>query len=271
MAILLSLIFGAIQGLTEFLPISSSGHLVIAHDLLRLDFIDNLSFDIALHLGTLLALLLYFYREIFKLILSFFKSFANWNLAQDINQRLAWFLLVGTIPGAVAGYLVEDWAGTVFRNLWLVAILLVAVGALFILVEKKAKQDQDLSQLPWRGAIFIGLAQVLALLPGVSRSGITISAGMGARLSRREAARFSFLLSVPIIFGAGLKQMIEVISVGLDRQELTSMVVGLIGAAVVGYLTIHFLLKFLSGHSLKVFAYYRFILAGALLVYLVLR
>jgi len=267
---LYSSFLGVIQGLTEFWPISSSGHLVIAHQFFNFDFISDLSFDVALHLGTLLALLIFFGRDIYKYIVAFFNSFAKWDTKNDINQRLAWYIVVGSIPAAAVGFFASDLAETVFRNLWLVASLLIGVGILFIIFEKIFQKVREIDQLKWPGAIVIGMAQALALVPGVSRSGITILAGLSQGLKRQVAARFSFLLSVPIVFGAGIKKMIEVINEGASGSQWLMMIIGFIASAVVGYLAIRFLLHFLERHSLNIFAYYRFLLGLGVIIYLLI-
>jgi len=268
---LYSIILGIIQGLTEFWPISSSGHLVIAHDVLQFDFVDNLSFDAALHLGTLLALVVFFWRDIIRYIVAWVKSFANWNLQNDLSQRMAWFIFVGSIPAGVVGYFIDQWAETVFRNLWLVALLLIGVGLLFIVFERIFQKTKELAQMGWLTAIIIGLAQVLALVPGVSRSGITILAGLSQGLKRSVAARFSFLLSLPVVFGAGLKKMFELGSTGLEGSEWFVIIIGLLTAAVVGYMAIRFLLRYLENHSLNIFAYYRFLLGVVVIIYLLVN
>jgi len=288
-----SIILGIIQGLSEFLPISSSGHLVIAHDLLNFGFVDNLSFDVALHVGTLLALVFFFWRDIYKYIIAFFKSFAKWDLPSttedhhtfigkwsravvlglknNFDQRMAWFIIVGSIPAGIAGFLLESKADSVFRNLLLIAILLASIGILFIIFERISQKTNDLSNLSWKGVIVIGLAQVIALLPGVSRSGITMLAGLSQKLKREEAARFSFLLSVPVVFGAGLQKLFEAVHSGLTSRDWLVLLVGLMTAAIVGYLVIKFLLKYLASHSLNVFAYYRFLLAAVVVLWLIFR
>ena len=266
-----SIILGIVQGLAEFWPISSSGHLVIAHELLHFDFVDNLSFDVALHLGTLVALFILFAKDIYKYIVAWLKSFANWDLRNNLDQRVAWFIVVSSMPAGVVGYFIEDLAETVFRDLWLVALLLIGVGVLFIVFEKISQKIKELDQMDWRTAIIIGLAQVLALVPGVSRSGITILAGLSQGLRRAVAARFSFLLAVPVVFGAGLKKLYDVSTAGLASNEWLIMVVGFLSAAIVGYLAIRFLLKYLENHSLNVFAYYRFLLGAVVIIYLLAR
>lgn len=271
MLFIYSIILGIIQGLTEFLPISSSGHLVLAHDLFNFGFIDNLSFDVALHLGTLLALVLFFWRDIYKYIIAFFQSLGKWDLKNNFGQRMAWFILVGSIPAGIAGFLMENWVETVLRNPWLVVLMLAGVAVLFIIFEKVFQKTKDLSAMGWKEVLVIGFAQILALAPGVSRSGITILAGLSQNLKREEAARFSFLLAIPVVFGAGLKKIFDLASAGLTGEDWLVLVFGFLAAGIVGFLTIKFLLKYLASHRLNVFAYYRFLLAAVVILWLVLR
>lgn len=258
-------ILGIIQGLTEFWPVSSSGHLVIAHDLFKFGFVDDLTFDVALHVGTLVALVAFFWNDIIAFIRAFFRSLVKWDIKNDFNQRMAWFILVACIPAGIGGFLLEKWADTVFRSLWLVSGFLAVVGLLFIAVERFSAKRKDLEQMGWGTAVFIGCAQVLALLPGVSRSGITTVAGLSQGMKRSAAARFSFLLSAPVIFGAGVKKMGEAYKHGLSGHEWLVMFTGAATAAVVGYFAIRVLLRFFEHHSLNVFAYYRLLLAAAVI------
>jgi undecaprenyl-diphosphatase len=266
-----SIILGIVQGVTEFLPISSSGHLVVAHDVLGLDFIDNLSFDVALHVGTLVALLFFFWNDIIKYIVAFAKSFANWDLKNNLDQRLAWFIFIGSIPAGVFGFAFESVIDEKLRSPWLVAVLLIAVGLLFLLFERLFAKTKELESMGLKGALVIGFAQVLALMPGVSRSGITILAGLAQGLKRQAAARFSFLLSIPVVFGAGLKKMLDVAQEQLPANEWLVLLVGALSSAVVGFYVIKYLLKYLSSHSLNIFAYYRFVLGAVIIVYLLVR
>ncbi len=263
-----STILGIIQGLTEVFPVSSSGHLIIAHDLLNFDFVSNLGFDVALHLGTLISLIIYFYKDIYRYILAFFNSFANWDLKNNLNQRMVWYILVSTIPAGIVGFFIDDLAEELFRNLWLVASMLILFGIFFIIFEKISKQEKDFEQLNLHSAIYIGIAQVIALVPGVSRSGVTIVTGLAQGMKREAAARFSFLLSIPIVAGAGLKKMYDVSQEGLGNDQWFLLGLGLVVSAVVGYVAIRFLLKFLQNNSLNIFAYYRFVLAGVIIIYL---
>lgn len=268
---LYAMLFGAIQGLTEFWPISSSGHLVIAHDVLKFDFIDSLSFDVALHLGTLVALFIYFWADIRRYIVAFARSIANFQVKTDADQRLAWLLALGTLPAAGVGFFLGDWIESSVRAVWIVASMLILGGVLFILFERYLKPSRDLAGLGWRGALVIGIAQAVALIPGVSRSGATILAGLGAGFSRSTAARFSFLLSIPIVFAAGINQMLKVFSEGVSVDTWLLMAAGFLVSAIVGYGAIRFLLKFLTQHSLNVFGYYRIVFGLVLVAYLLAK
>lgn len=262
---LLSILAGVLQGLTEFLPISSSGHLVLFHEIFALNLPSDLLFDVVLHLGTLLALLLFFYRDLEKIIRGFLSSLTNWNLKNNYNQRLAWMIVIGTIPAALAGYFFDDLIETTLRSPLVVAIMLIVVGILFMVAEKYSKSQKDIQMMSKFDSLVIGLAQVLALIPGTSRSGITIIAGMSRKLKREEAARFSFILSMPIIAGAGFKQLL-----GADFSVFVNpliLIVGGLSAAFTGYFVIKFLIKYLSNHSLNIFAWYRLIIGCLILIW----
>jgi undecaprenyl-diphosphatase len=266
---LLAILAGAIQGITEFLPVSSSAHLVIFHDLLRFNLPDNLAFDAVLHLGTFFALLLLFWREILNLIKGFVFSFTNWNLKNDLNQRLAWLIIIGSIPAALVGYLFNDLIDQYLHSgklaVAVIAVMLIIVAIGFWIVEKRAKQTSEIKDLGWPQSLICGLAQALALIPGVSRSGITIIAGLEQKMKREEAAKFSFLLSMPVVFGAGAKSLLS--ASGSGEMNLT-LLCGFISAVVFGYLAVKYFLKFVSRHSLSMFAWYRVILAACLLFWL---
>lgn len=266
-----SIILGAAQGLTEFLPISSSAHLLILHYFLNFEQANSLSFDAALHLGTFFALLIYFWQEVKSYLLGFFRSFKNLNLKEDLNQRLAWFLIMGSIPAAIAGWFGEEIIENSLRHLGVVVFTLIFVALLFLIVEKWPKKSLDISNLKAGQVLLIGIFQALALIPGVSRSGITMVGGMSLKLKRVEAAKFSFLLGMPIIFGAGVKKMIDIAAQGLDLEGFLIMFLGFITAFIFGWLAIKYFLKFIKNHSLQVFAVYRIILAVVLLIYLILR
>jgi len=265
--ILFALIAGIIQGITEFLPISSSGHLVILHDYFGVDFINNLAFDVILHLGTLVALVIFFAADIIKYLRAFFSSFLDWQLKRDVNQRLAWYLFIGTWPAVAVGYFFQSQIVYFFRQTIWVAIMLIVFGIILYLADSLAAKSKNLDQLGWLGALAIGVAQALALIPGVSRSGITIITVLSQKLNRQAAARFSFLLSIPVVFGTGLKEIYDLLNQPVFVwQDWTTLFVGFVAAAGVGYFCIKYFLSFLQAHSLKVFAYYRIILGIILLL-----
>ena len=199
-----TILLALIQAITEFLPISSSGHLVIYHQLVEFPGIDELAFDVALHFGTLLALIVYFRRNLITYSRAFFSSLKKWNLKNDINQRLSWYLILSIIPAGLVGYFFEDIIETLFRNIFTVSITLIIGGLLFFIVEKIGSKTCEISSLTPPEVIKISLAQVLSLIPGVSRSGITIITGLAVGLNREAAASFSFLMAIPIIFLAWL-------------------------------------------------------------------
>jgi undecaprenyl-diphosphatase len=267
-----AILLGVVQGLTEFLPVSSSGHLLLGQYFLGLDqdrF--GLPFDVALHLGTLLAVVAFFWRDLLRMAAAFFRSLVpgGRNLA-DPDQRLAYLILASTIPAALIGYFLEGFFETAVRNPWVVVFNLVLVGALFIVGEAVGTRSRGADKLRFPEALGIGLAQAAALVPGVSRSGATITLGLFLGLRREEAARFSFLMSVPIIAGAGSLQLAEVVSEGMDAWSAVMFGAGFVSSAVVGYLTIKFFLRFVVHHSLRAFAYYRFGLAAVVVAALLL-
>lgn len=270
MSIFQAIILGFVQGLAEFLPISSSGHLVLMENIFGFERA-GLTFDIVLHLGTLTALLLFFWRDWIKIIKSFFGSLKSWNLKNDAEQRLAWFLLIATIPGAIFGYFLEEKTETVFRNTLLIALALASLGILLILAEHMSKKRKDFASMNWLDSLLIGLSQALALIPGVSRSGITITMGLFRDLKREVAIRFSFLLSTPIIFGAGLSHLSKIVKLTSTNGTFLILVLGFLASAVSGYLAIKYLLKYVEKHTLDIFAYYRFLLAVVVIIYLLIK
>ena len=258
-----AIVLGVVQGLTEFLPVSSSGHLLLGQHFLGLDqkrF--GLSFDVAVHMGTLVAVVAYFWRDLIRMALAFFRSFEHRDLAHDPDQRLAYLVIASTIPAALIGFLFENFFEDTVRSPWVVVFNFVVVGILFLVAEAVGSHRRKASRLGFGEAVGIGVAQATALVPGVSRSGATITLGLFLGLRREEAARFSFLMSVPIIAGAGGLQLGEVLAEGMSPHEWLLFGTGFIASALVGYLTIRFLLNYLTYHSLRVFAYYRFAVAA---------
>jgi undecaprenyl-diphosphatase len=268
--LLQAILLGVVQGLTEFLPVSSSGHLLLGQYFLGLDrqrF--GLSFDVALHLGTLVAVVAYFWRDLLRMARAFVRSFTRGRNLADPDQRLAYLVVASTVPAALIGFFFEDFFEAV-RDPWVVVLNLVLVGVLFIVGEAVGSRSRRAEKLGFFGAVAIGLAQAAALVPGVSRSGATITVGLFLGLRREEAARFSFLMSVPIIAGAGSLKLSEAVSEGMGLSDAILFGAGFLSSAVVGYLAIRFLLNFLTDHSLRAFAYYRFALAAVVAVLLLL-
>ena len=261
-----ALLLGVVQGLTEFLLVSSSGHLLLAQYFLGLDqerF--GLTFDAAIHTGTVLAVVSFFWRDLTRMTLAFFRSLPRPDFA-EADQRMAYLVMVATVPAALIGYFFEAFFETAVRSPWLVIFNLVLIGVLFIIAEAVGGKNRQASKLSFREAIGVGVAQAAALVPGVSRSGATMTLGLFLGLRREEAARFSFLMSVPITAAAAGLSLAEMSSEGLDGHQALLFLGGSVSSAVVGYLAIRFLLRFLVHHSLRVFAYYRFAVAAVVLV-----
>lgn len=259
-------ILGLVQGLGEFLPISSSAHLIIAPWLFGWRD-PGLGFDVALHWGTLLAVVVYFRNDIRLLAKGFIHSLlpSTRDIQNNIYQKLSWLLLIASVPAAIIGKLLEQAAEKELRSPLLVAVTMVIFGTVLLVVDHMGKKVKNLDKISKLDAFIIGCSQALALIPGVSRSGSTMTAGLALGFKRADAARFSFLMSIPITFGAGLLKVKD-FSVGVSSSEL---VVGFLTAAIVGFLSIKYLLKYLSNHDFKIFVWYRFAFAGlVLLIYL---
>ena len=270
-----AILLGFIQGLTEFLPVSSSGHLVFLHKILDFNLDDNLGFDVALHLGTLLVLLAYFRKDLTNLFTAWLGSFRRLKkrqMSNDHQGRLAWGIVIGTIPAILVGFFLGSYIRVMFHNLFWVAVALIVVGILFLVVEKKSVHNQDqLDKMTIRKSFWVGCAQALALLPGVSRSGVTIITGMRHGLTRPEAARFSFLLSIPVVLGAGVKAIVDLAGSGRALNQFGVTLVGFFASVIVGYFCIRYFLKFVQKYSLGVFAYYRFVLGFLILFWVFLK
>ncbi|MEK7531670.1 MAG: undecaprenyl-diphosphatase UppP [Patescibacteria group bacterium] len=257
------LILGLVQGLTEFLPVSSTGHLILAREFFHIGETDGLAVDAVLQLGTVLAVLLYFRSDLWKI----FQTFLQFLFRKEVDSKektLLFSIFFGTIPAVIFGLLLEKKMEVAFRDDFLVAIMLIFGSILFVIAEAWGKQ---MSTLTIKKGIGIGFFQCLALLPGVSRSGATISGGLLLGLSREEAARFSFLLSFPIIAGSGLLKLKSLFSLGLLSSIGAPLFLGFITSFLVGLLTIGFLLRFLKTHSLIPFAIYRTALAFGILLF----
>ncbi len=277
MGVFEAILLGVLQGLTEFLPISSSAHLLIVPWLLGWPE-PGLAFNVALHLGTLAAVVTYFWRDLLAMAAGLLRGLKTRRWTADPDARLALIIAIGSIPAAVAGFLGSDALDAYFhsggggdRAIMVSALLLIGLGLLLALAEWLARHRRDLSDVTAWDGIVVGLAQALALLPGVSRSGSTITAGLFLGLRRDAAARFSFLLGVPAVAGAGLLEGIDLLRAGLPAEERLIFAAGTISAAVVGYLAIAFLLRFLQRHSALVFVWYRLVLGTAVLALVLWR
>ena len=268
MSALEALLLGIVQGLTEFLPISSSGHLILVPWAQQYHFLEthqsfNKTFDVALHAGTLLAVVTYFRGEIARLLRGLWRSLRA-RAVTDHEQRLAWAIVIATIPAVIAGGIGQSFIEDKLGEPWQIAILLIFFGLLLGYADRRPAREQ-LEEVDYRQGLYIGLAQVLSLAPGVSRSGITITAGRFLGLDRDSAARFSFLLLAPVTAGAVAYKGYEAVSEGLPHGVAVPMIVGTIAAAVSGYLAIAGLLALVRRHSYDVFVAYRVLLGVTVL------
>ncbi len=286
MIIAQAIVLGIVQGLAEFIPISSSAHLIIVPWLFGWDdpILESLSFDVSLHMGTLVALIWFFAADWIRLIRAGFASIWERKIGDDVDRRLAWLLVIGTIPGVVFGVLAEERIEQLFHppdspiQPWAMiamAVLIALLGTALLIAERLARHVRDLNHVSLKDAVVVGLAQAAALFPGISRSGSTITAGLALGLQRETAARFSFLLSAPIVAGAGAKSLFDILQSiregAFGQDELSLFVVGLLAALVSGYLAIKFLLRYLQRHSTDVFVYYRYGLALVIIIVVLLR
>lgn len=266
-----ALVMGIVQGLTEFLPISSSGHLIVVPALMGWNdpFIDSLLFSVMLHMGTLVALVVYFARDWVALVQALVALVRERSTAGDPDRRLALNLVLATIPAAVAGALLNDVVERTVRQPTLVAVLLVVGAAILWWADRVGKKLHGMDGLSGAQAFVIGIAQAFALLPGISRSGISISMGLFTGLDREAAARFSFLMATPIIAGAGLFEARKLFGPEAPpASDLALVVVGFVAALVAGLAAIRFMLQYLRTNTLGVFVIYRIALAALVLVLL---
>lgn len=277
-----AVILGIVQGLTEFIPISSSAHLIIVPWVFGWSdpALESLSFDVALHLGTLVALIAYFWEDWARYIKAGIQSIGERKIGDNFDRKMAWYLVIGTIPGGIVGLLFEKKIEELFHPsngpihpnamVWM-GIIVAALGLLLFLAERYARHLRRMEGITFRDAILIGCSQALAIFPGVSRSGSTITAGLAVGLERETAARFSFLLSAPIIAGAGLKSLLDIYkgihSGAIANSDLILFPIGFIAAGISGYFCIKYLLRFLQNNSTNIFVYYRWALAIFVIVF----
>jgi undecaprenyl-diphosphatase len=267
-SILQAIILGLVQGITEFAPVSSSGHLILVPWMLGWHIVDdpalNKSFDVALHMGTFVGAVIYFRHDLWVYIKAFVAS-CRARAIRSPDERLAWALVVGTIPGMIAGATLESVIEDNLGQPWLIAVMLAVFGVVLYVVDRLARQDRELDSVGTRTGLFVGIAQALALQPGVSRSGVTITAGRLVGLNREAAARFSFLLALPIIAGAGGLKAVDLMQTGFQGYG-PQFLAGFLAAAVSGFLVIWFLLRYLRTHDFLVFMIYRLAVAALALL-----
>jgi undecaprenyl-diphosphatase len=261
---------GVVQGATELLPVSSSGHLILVPWLAGWDYLQqhpdfNKTFDVALHLGTLIAVVLYFWADVVLYTTAWFRSVKRRRI-ETADERISWYIAAATVPAAIAGAAGESFIEDHLGDPWQIAIAMAFFAILLWLADRLAAR-RSIEDIGWRGAIGVGLAQCLALLPGVSRSGVTITAGRYLRLDRDEAARFAFLLLIPIVFGAAVLKGVKDVAIdGLPPGSVGPFVVGVLAAAGVGMIAIWALLGYVRRHTYTVFVVYRLVLAAAIAI-----
>ena len=257
-----AVILGLVQGLGEFLPISSSAHLVLVPWLFGWQD-PGLTFDIALHIGTLVAVVLYFRKDWWQLIL---KGFTD---LRSTEGRLFWYLAAASVPGAIAGYLLEKKAETIFRAPLLIAAMLIVMGILLYWADRRSAKNREMNTITFGTSLVIGISQALAIIPGVSRSGVTMTTGLWMGMTREGAARFSFLLSTPIIFGAALVKLPHLIS---NSSVITlNFTIGMLVSCVSGIVSIGFLLRYVQTKDFLPFVWYRFVLGVLVIVVAMVR
>lgn len=258
--ILSAIVLGAVQGISEFLPISSSGHLVLVPALLGIE--TGLAFDTILHIGTLVAIFTFFWKDIINMIKGFILSIIDLTEGVDIfkrelhrvpEKRFAWLIIVGTIPTGIMGILLKDAIETIFRGTLFVGIFLLVTAAVLYYSERHSSGQITQKDMSFKQALIVGICQGLAVFPGISRSGSTIASGLCLGLNREYAARYSFLLSIPAVIGAGLIQIKDIAT--LDAS-VSVLLAGFISSVIFGYLSIKLLMKMIKGWSLDIFAYY---------------
>ncbi len=256
MDLLQAILLGIVEGLTEFLPVSSTGHLTITEKLLGLAIDDPAvtAFTVVIQMGAIVAVILFFRHDIWNITSAWFRGFKDTSIRGSLDYRMGWYVIVGTIPVVIAGLAGESLITGPLRNLWWVAGALIVWSGVMVLAERAGRQDRHEQDLTMRDSILIGVVQVVSLVPGVSRSGATISAGLFAGLDRVAATRMSFFLSIPALVGAGLKELPS--ALGGDISLATTLLATFV-SFVVAYASVAWLLKFVAGHSITWFVGYR--------------
>jgi len=268
-----SIILGIIQGITEFLPVSSSAHLIIVPYFLNWDINtqEAFIFDVLVQVATLLAVIIYFWRDLIQIIKHFFIGIISLKPFSDPLSRLAWFLIIGTLPAVIFGLLVKDWVEQAFASAIFTGIALIINSIVLTLAEMIGKRNRVIEKMSPIDAIWIGIAQALAIFPGISRSGSTIAGGMAVNLERPAAARFSFLLSIPALIGAGMIASLDLLKIPGSSTILINFIPGFITAGIVGYFVIRWLLRYLTNHPLYIFSIYCFFMGIIVLIVNIFR
>jgi undecaprenyl-diphosphatase len=268
LTVLQAIVLGLTQGATEFAPISSSGHLILVPWLFNWSIVNdvalNKTFDVALHVGTLVGAVAYFRQDIWRYLVAWIRSIRTRSISTT-DERLAWALVLGTIPGAAAGALLESPIQDHLGAPWLIAVMLAVFGVILWWVDARSSSDRGIDSVGVKTGIGLGVAQAVALQPGVSRSGITMTVARWIGLDRESAARFSFLLAIPIIAGAGLYKGLDLIHTGFQGYG-AEFFWGFVSSAVSGFVVIWALLGYLRRHSFKAFMYYRLAVAALVLI-----
>jgi undecaprenyl-diphosphatase len=254
-----SLLLGLVQGLTEFIPVSSTAHLILIPWLAGWTFDPNaaFAFDVLLQLGTLAAVVVYFWKDLWNIARGVLNGLAQGRPFESTEARLGWLIVVATIPAVIVGFLFQDFFERLHRNPAIVAAILIGTAGLLFVSEEIGRRTRTLESLNWLDALIIGIAQSFALLPGVSRSAATLSGGLIRDLERPAAARLSFLMSVPVMVAAGIIAVLELIALPNFTAYLPPLVAGMLAAAVVGFISIGWLLTYLARHRLNLFGWYR--------------
>ena len=266
MSIIEIIVLALIQGLTEFLPISSSAHLILPSQILGWQD-QGLAFDVAVHVGTLIAVVIYFRKEVVEILGAWFKSFGAQGATDD--SKLGWWIIIGTIPAAVLGLIFKDLIELYLRSAWVIAVTTILFGLLLWYADVKGKQTKTIYQLNWKSALMIGMAQAMAMIPGTSRSGITMTAGLMLGMNKQSAARFSFLLAIPVISMMGLYYTIE-LALGDHIVDWTTLILGAGLSFISAYACIFFFLKIIERMGMMPFVIYRLLLGVGLIVFLML-
>jgi len=269
MTIIQALILGIIQGLTEYIPVSSTAHLILVPWLLGWNFDPNAKvvFDILVQWGTLVGVIIYFWRDILQILRAVFSGLAHRRPFETFDARLGWLVVVATIPAVIAGLFIKKYLVQLYEMYILISIVLMLGGLLMLAAERFGKRTRDLKQMTWLDSLIVGVWQILAMIPGVSRSSATISGGMLRDFNREDAARFSFLMSIPALLGAGVIAIKDLLEVpGLLTSLAAPLLVGFLAAAITGYFSIRWLLGYLKTRSLSVFIIYRLVFGGLCLI-----